>query len=144
MIKKIFLIFLIIVLISSPIIVLGVTLVNTFWGPIYKLEVNSSNIEAIEELLYKDNIEIENLNNVTRIELCGQGLWDYNSLDFYYSDSKIKSVNLYHNQDYYIDEYLANNTFSYDEIFNISIYVSLLTIGVTIYTSRKKEIKIEK
>lgn len=144
MIKKIFLIFLIIVLISSPIIVLGVTLVNTFWGPIYKLEVNSSNIKAIEELLYKDNIEIENLNNVTRIELCGQGLWDYNSLDFYYSGSKIKSVNLYHNQDYYIDEYLANNTFSYDEIFNISIYVSLLTIGVTIYTSRKRKIKIEK
>lgn len=144
MIKKIFLNFLIIVLISSPILVLGVTLVNTFWGPIYKLEVNSSNIEAIEELLYKDNIEIENLNNVTRIELCGQGLWDYNSLDFYYSDSKIKSVDLYHNQDYYIDEYLANNTFSYDVIFNISIYVSLLTIGVTIYTSRKKEIKFEK
>lgn len=140
MIKKIFLIFIIILLISSPILVLGVDLVITFWGPIYKLEVNSSNIEVIEELLYKDNIVIENLDNVTRIELCGQGLWDYYSLDFYYGDSKTKSVNLYHNQNYYIDEYLADNTFGYNEIFKISLLVSLLTIGVTIYVSGKMEI----
>lgn len=140
MIKKLFLFFFIIVLISSPIIVLGVNFVITFWGPIYKLEVNSSNIEVIEELLYKDNIEIENLDNVTRIELCGQGLWDYNSLDFYYSDSKTKSINLYHNQNYHIYKYLADNTFGCNEIFKISQLVSVLTIGITIYISGKKKI----
>lgn len=138
--KKIFLYFLIIVLISSPILVLGVVLVNTFWGPMYKLEVNSSNIEVIEELLDKYNIEIENLNDVTRIELCGQGFWDYDSLDFYKSNGKIKSVELYHNENYHIYKYLADNTFGYNEIFKISLLVSLLTIGVTIYVSGKMEI----
>ena len=95
MLKKIFLNFVKIILIILPIIVLCINFINTFWGTIYKLNINSDNINIIEELLYKDNIEIENLDNVIEIELCGQGLWDYDSLNFYYSDGKIKSVNLY-------------------------------------------------
>lgn len=74
MIKKIFLNLIKVVLIISPVTVLCISFVKTFWGPIYKLDVNSSNITAIEEILHKDNIEIDNINNLTRIELCGQGL----------------------------------------------------------------------
>ena len=113
MLKKIFLNFVKIILIILPIIVLCINFINTFWGTIYKLNINSDNINIIEELLYKDNIEIENLDNVIEIELCGQGLWDYDSLNFYYSDGKIKSVNLYvADQHYYIYEYLYKNTFN--------------------------------
>ena len=67
MIKKIFFNFIKILLIISPIIVFCISFINTFWGPIYKLDVNFDNITAIEESLHKDNIEIENLNNVIRI-----------------------------------------------------------------------------
>lgn len=143
MIKKIFLNFIKVVLIILPIIVFCTDFIKTFWDPIYKLNVNSSNITAIEETLQKDNIEIENLNNVIKIELCGQGLWDYESLDFYYSDGKSKSVNLYTTeQHYYIEEYLYNNTFNYDYIVKISIFISLSTIVFTIYVGiRKKKIK---
>lgn len=123
-----------ILLIISPIIVLSVSFIRTFWGPIYKINVNSDNIAAIEETLNKDNIEIEYINDVTQIELCGQGLWDYESLNFYYNNGKIKSVNLYiTEQHYYIYEYLYNNTFNDDDIFKISIFISLATIGVTVY-----------
>lgn len=140
MIKKIFLIFIIILLISSPIIIFSIYFVNSFWGPMYELEVNSSNIESIEEVLYKDNIEIENLKNVTKIELCGQGFRDYDRLVFYCSDVKAESVELFHNQNYHIYKYLVDNTFGYNEIFKISLWVSLLTIGATIYVSGKMEI----
>lgn len=64
MIKKIFLNFIKVVLIILPIIVFCTDFIKSFWGQIYKLNVNSSNITAIEETLQKDNIEIENLNNV--------------------------------------------------------------------------------
>ncbi len=139
MIKKIFFNFIKVVLIILPIIVFCTDFIKSFRGPIYKLNVNSSNITAIEETLQKDNIEIENLNNVIKIELCGQGLWDYESLDFYYSDGKSKSVNLYTTeQHYYIEEYLYNNTFNYDYIFKISIFISLATIVFTIYVGIRK------
>ena len=69
MIKKIFFNFIKVVLIILPIIVFCTDFINSFWGPIYKLNVNSSNITAIEETLQKDNIEIENLNNVIKIEV---------------------------------------------------------------------------
>lgn len=144
MIKKIFFNFIKVVLIILPIIVFCTDFIKTFWGTIYKLNVNSSNITAIEETLQKDNIEIENLNNVIKIELCGQGLWDYYSLNFYYSDGKSKSVNLYTTeQHYYIEEYLYNNTFKYDYIFKISIFISLSTIVFTIYVGirKKKQLK---
>lgn len=64
MIKKIFLNLIKVVLISSPVTVLCISFVKTFWGPIYKLDVNSSNITAIEKILHKDNIEIDNINNL--------------------------------------------------------------------------------
>ena len=70
MIRKIFSNFIKIVLIISPIIVLYINFINTFWGSIYKLDVNTGNITVIQELLHKDNIKIENLNNVVKIELC--------------------------------------------------------------------------
>ena len=72
---------------------------------------------------------------------------DYESLDFYYSDGKVKSVYLYTTeQHYYIEEYLYKNTFNYDYIFIISIFISLSTICVTIYVSirKKKQLKREK
>lgn len=140
MIKKIFLNLIKVVLIISPVIVLCISFVKTFWGPIYKLDVNSSNIMAIEEILHKDNIEIDNINNLIRIELCGQGLWDYESLDFCYNDGKIKSINLYTTEkNYYIYEYLYSNTFNYDDMFKISIFISLITIGVTICVKIKRK-----
>ena len=58
MIKKIFFNFIKVVLIILPIIVFCTDFIKSFWGPIYKLNVNSSNITAIEETLQKDNIEI--------------------------------------------------------------------------------------
>ena len=140
MIRKIFSNFIKIVLIISPIIVLYINFINTFWGSIYKLDVNSSNIMAIEEILHKDNIEIDNINNLIRIELCGQGLWDYESLNFYYNDGKIKSINLYTSEkSYYIDEYLYSNTFNYDDMFKLSIFISLTTIIVTICVKIKRK-----
>ena len=111
MIKKIFLNFIKVVLIILPIIVFCTDFIKSFWGPIYKLNVNSSNITAIEETLQKDNIDIENLNNVIKIELCGQGLWDYYSLNFYYSDGKSKSVNLYTTEQHYYIEEIASDVF---------------------------------
>lgn len=69
---------------------------------------------------------------------------DYESLDFYYNDGKIKSINLYTSEkSYYIDEYLYSNTFNYDDMFKISIFISLTTIVVTICVKikRKKFIK---
>ena len=144
MIKKIFFNFIKILLIIPPIIVLSVSFIRTFWGPIYKIDVNSDNITAIEETLNKDNIEIECINNVTQIELCGQGLWNYESLNFYYNNDKIKTVNLYTTeQHYYIYEYLCNNTFNDDYIFKISIFISLSTIAVTLYIGIKKKIYID-
>ena len=147
MIKKVFLNFIKVILITLPIIVFCTDFIKTFCGPIYKININSSNITAIEETLQKDNIEIENIENIIKIELCGQGLWDYESLDFYYSDGKSKSVNLYTTeQHYYIEEYLYKNTFNYDYIFIISIFISLSTICVTIYVSirKKKQLNREK
>lgn len=77
---------------------------------------------------------------MTRIELCGQRLWDYESLDFYYNDGKIKSINLYTSEkSYYIDEYLYSNTFNYDDMFKISIFISLTTIVVTICVKIKRK-----
>ena len=88
----------------------------------------------------KDNIEIDNINNLIRIELCGQGLWDYESLNFYYNDGKIKSINLYTSEkSYYIDEYLYSNTFNYDDMFKLSIFISLTTIIVTICVKIKRK-----
>ena len=140
MIKKIFLNLIKVVLIILPVIVLCTSFVKTFWGTIYKLDVNSSNIMTIEEILHKDNIEIDNINNLIRIELCGQGLWDYESLDFCYNDCKIKSINLYTTEkNYYIYEYLYSNTFNYDDMFKISIFISLITIGVTICVKIKRK-----
>ena len=82
MIKKVFLNFIKVILITLPIIVFAQILLRLFGVPIYKININSSNITSIEETLQKDNIEIENIENVIKIELCGQGLWDYESLDF--------------------------------------------------------------
>lgn len=60
-------------------------------------------------------------------------------MNFYYSDGKSKSVNLYTTeQHYYIEEYLYNNTFNYDYIFKISIFISLATIVFIIHIGIKK------
>lgn len=142
MIKKIFLNGIIVFLISLPIIVFSVYFFRTFWGAEYILNVDQTNITAISEVLAEDNINVDNLNDVNKIEICGAGLNDYVNIKFYYNNSnKISSEHLYDNKKYYIKEYISENTFGYNEIFNISLCVSLLTIGVTIYTSRKKEIK---
>ena len=144
MIKKIFFNFIKILLILLPIIVLSVSFIRTFWGPIYKIDVNADNITDIQETLNKDNIEIEYINDVKKIELCGQGLWDYESLNFYYNNGKIKSVNLYiTEQHYYIYEYLYNNTLNDDDIFKISIFISLSTIVVIIYVGRKNKKSVD-
>ncbi len=68
-------------------------------------------------------------------------------MNFYYSDGKSKSVNLYTTeQHYYIEEYLYNNTSNYDYIFKISIFISLATIAFTIYVGirKKNNFKISK
>ena len=99
-------------------------------------------VEYLEETFKNTtyNIEIDNINNLIRIELCGQGLWDYESLDFCYNDGKIKSINLYTTEkNYYIYEYLYSNTFNYDDMFKISIFISLITIGVTICVKIKRK-----
>lgn len=132
----------IVMLIILPIIVFGVYFCKSFWGAKYKLNVNSSNITDIEETLYKDNIKIDDFNNVIRIELCGAGLNDYSTLKVYYNNYKNKSIDLYFDkQPYYIEKYLAKHTFYYDDVFNISVFISVVTIIITIWKSRKKKIK---
>ena len=85
MIKKIFLNGIIVFLISLPIIVFLVYFFRTFWGAEYILNVDQTNITAISEVLAEDNINVDNLNDVNKIEICGAGLNDYVNIKFYIS-----------------------------------------------------------
>lgn len=145
MIKKNIINIIKIILIFLPVIVFGVDFCATFWGTMYELNVNQTNVATIKEVLQKDNIKIENINNVTKIKISGAGLNDYYILSFYNNDTRIECTHLYLNKTYYIKQYLTkHHKFNYTDMVYISIFISALTIGVTIYTSRKKEIKIEK
>ena len=68
MIKKIFLNFIKIILIISPIIIFCIDFCVTFWGVNYELNVDQTNITVIEENLQKDNIKIEKLNDVNKFD----------------------------------------------------------------------------
>ena len=136
---KRFLNFLKIILIISPIIICGIDFCVTFWGVNYELNVDKTNIAIIEENLQKDNIKIENLKDVRKIEISGAGLNDYSVLSLHYDDNSIKSTNLYLNEkSYYIEQYLSkHHKFNYNDIVKISIFISLMIIVVTIYIGRK-------
>lgn len=135
--KILFIIFLIIIF---PIIILGIDFCITFWGVNYELNVDQTNITVIEENLQKDNIKIEDLNDVNKIEISGAGLNDYSVLSFHYKDNSIKSVNLYLNkQTYYTEQYLSkHHKFNYDDMFEFSIFISLTTMVVTYICGKKK------
>lgn len=137
--KKLVINFIKIILISSPIIFLIVYFCITFTGPIHVLNVDQTNIAAISEALSKDNIKVDNLNDVNKIEVCGARLWDYDDLYFYYDNNKRHSTELYHNEHYYIEDYLEENCFDVDPIFFTSIFISLSTIFFSIYTNKKNE-----
>ena len=134
-----------IILIILPIIVFCIDFCATFWGVEYELNVNQTNIMLIEESLQKDNIKIDNLNNVIKIEIRGAGLNDYSVLMFYYNDNSIKSIDLYLNkQSYYIEQYLSkHHKFNYNYMFYISGGISLLTIGFSLYTYKKNKKQIK-
>ena len=134
-----------IILIILPIIVFCIDFCATFWGVEYELNVNQTNIMLIEESLQKDNIKIDNLNNVIKIEIRGAGLNDYSVLMFYYNDNSIKSIDLYLNkQSYYIEQYLSkHHKFNYNDMFYISGGISLLTIGFSLYTYKKNKKQIK-
>lgn len=139
MIKKIFFNFIKMILIISPIIIFCIDFCVTFWGVDYELNVDQTNITVIEENLQKDNIKVENLNDVKKIEISGAGLNDYSDLSFHYKDNSIKSVNLYNKQAYYIEQYLSkHHKFNYDDMFEISIFISLTTMVVTYICGKKK------
>lgn len=140
MIKKIFLNFIKIILIISPIIIFCIDFCVTFWGVNYELNVDQTNITVIEENLQKDNIKIEKLNDVNKIEISGAGLNDYSVLSFHYKDNSIKSVNLYLNKKtYYTEQYLSkHHKFNYNDMFEFSIFISLTTIVVTYICGKKK------
>ena len=139
MIKKIFLNFIKIILIISPIIIFCIDFCVTFWGVNYELNVDQTNITVIEENLQKDNIKIEKLNDVNKIEISGAGLNDYSVLSFHYKDNSIKSVNLYLNKKYYTEQYLSkHHKFNYNDMFEFSIFISLTTMVVTYICGKKK------
>ena len=50
-------------------------------------------------------------------------------------------IHLYNNKYYNTEKYLYENTFNYNDIFNISIFISLLTIIFSLYTKLKSKIK---
>ena len=129
-----------IILIISPIIIFCIDFCATFWGVNYELNVDQTNIAVIEENLQKDDIKIENLKDVRKIEISGAGLNDYSVLSLHYDDNSIKSTNLYLNEkSYYIDQYLSkHHKFNYNDMAKISIFISLTTIVFTIYAGRKK------
>ena len=89
---KRFLNFIKIILIISPIIVWSIDFCATFWGVNYELNVNQTNVAVIEENLQKDNIKIENLKDVSKIEISGAGLNDYSVLSLQYNDNSIFST----------------------------------------------------
>ena len=136
---KRFLNFIKIILIISPIIIFGIDFCVTFWGVNYELNVDKTNIAVIEENLQKDNIKIEDLKDVRKIEISGAGLNDYSVLSLHYDDNSIKSTNLYLNEkSYYIEQYLSkHHKFNYNDMVKISIFISLMIIVVTIYIERK-------
>lgn len=140
MIKKNIINIIRIILIFLPVIVFCVDFCATFRGTMYELNVNQTNIADIKEVLQKDNIKIENINNVTKIKISGAGLNDYYILSFYNNDTLIKSMDLYLNNNYYIEQYLTkHHTFNYDDMVYISTFISALTIGITIYVGIKKK-----
>ena len=87
-------------------------------------------------MLEKDNIKVENIDKVNKIELCGEGLWDYRSLKFIKKSNTettyIYETYLYDNEEYHIVEYLKNNSLNIDWIFFGSIIVSCATIIISI------------
>ncbi len=141
--KKLVINFIKIILIFLPVIVFIVYAYITFWGPIYILDVDQTNITAISDALSKDNIEIDNLNDVNKIEVRGAGLWDYKELNFLQDNNGkityLYDTNLYNNEHYYIMDYLEENCFDIDFIFYISIIVSLSTIFISLYTNKKRK-----
>ena len=143
--KKLVINFTKIILIFLPVIIFIVYAYITFWGPIYILNVDQTNITAILEALSKDNIVIDNLNDVNKIELRGAGLWEYKELNFLH-DNNGKTIYLYdtnlYNKHYYIRDYLEENCFDIDIIFYISILVSLSTILISLFTNKKKKINL--
>ena len=103
------------------------------------MNVNQTNIAVIEENLQRDNIEIENLKDISKIEISGAGLNDYSVLSIHYNDDSIKSINLYLNEKTYsIEQYLnKHHKFNWNDMVEISTFISLATIVVTIYSRRK-------
>ncbi len=128
-----------IIIIISPIIIFCIDFCATFWGVNYELNVNQTNIAVIEENLQRDNIEIENLKDISKIEISGAGLNDYSVLSIHYNDDSIKSINLYLNEKTYsIEQYLnKHHKFNWNDMVEISTFISLATIVVTIYSRRK-------
>ncbi len=55
-----------------------------FGGVNYELNVDQTNIAVIEENLQKDDIKIEDLKDVRKIEIRGAGLNDYSVLFHFY------------------------------------------------------------
>ena len=140
--KRVIIIFMRILLICLPIIVFLYYFCVTFWGVEVELNVNTTNIVSIKEVLSKDNIKIDDINNISKITISGAGLNDFSYLTFYYNDSnKEQSIHLYNNKYYNIKQYLYENTFNYNDIFNISIFISLLTICFSLYSKKKKKMK---
>lgn len=109
-------------------------------GVNYELNVDQNNIAVIEENLQKDNIKIEKSKDIRKIEISDAGLNDYSVLSLHYDDNSIKSTNLYLNEkSYYIYQYLSkHHKFNYNDMVEISIFISLTTIVFTIYAGRKK------
>ncbi len=133
--KRVIVIFMKILLICLPIIVFIYYFFVTFWGVAVELNVNTTNIDSIKEVLLKDNIRVDDINNINKVTISGAGLNDFSYLTFYYNDSdKVQCIHLYNNEYYNIEQYLYENTFNYNDIFNISIFISLLTIFLSLFT----------
>ena len=109
-------------------------------GSGWQYEGNEIDIRQHLFVFVKDDIKIEDLKDVRKIEIRGAGLNDYSVLSLHYDDNSIKSTNLYLNEkSYYIDQYLSkHHKFNYNDMAKISIFISFTTIVFTIYAGRKK------
>lgn len=141
--KNVVINFIKIILVFLPIIVFVIDFCMSFKGTIYILNIDQTNITAISEALIKDNIKVDDLNNANRIEVCGAGLNDFSYLYLYNVNNGestcLLSEFLFQNEHYYIKDYLEENCFVRDIIYNISIFISLSIIFSYIYTNKKKK-----
>ena len=100
----------------------------------YLLYVNNKNNSEIITLLESDNIYIENLNKINRIEVWDIRLSRYSNVKIFYNDGEIFEYAIKNEGDhnYNIKDYIENKAFNIDKLLTILNYISFIPIIVVI------------